>query len=162
MNILFKKLSEKAITPSKNFGDAGWDLYSVEDYTLRPMERKLFNTDIAMAIPQGYFGRIVDRSGNALKKGLHVIAGVVDSIYRGQCGVVLINLNYKKEENWVVVGEFSPYKNGFKMEGQNVEIKAGDRIAQLIIEQYDESKFIEVDELDQTIRGGKGYGSSGD
>jgi dUTP pyrophosphatase len=150
MNILIKKLSDKAIMPTKNLGDAGWDLYSVEDYTLAPMERRLFKTDIAMSIPFGYFGRVVDRSGNALNKGLHVMAGVVDSIYRGEVGVVLINLNrqYNDSAPWVWIDN-------------NVEIKAGDRIAQIIIEQYDESNFIEVDELDGSIRGTKGFGSSG-
>ena len=138
MNILVKKLSDKAIIPTKEYGDAGFDLYSVEYYILSRMERKLFKTDIAMAIPQGCFGRVVDRSGNALKKGLHTMAGVIDSTYRGEIGVVLINLSE------------SP-----------VEIKTGDRIAQLVIERYDESFLIEVSQLDETIRAEKGFGSSG-
>lgn len=144
--VLIKYLSEEAYVPTKNWGDAGYDLYSVEDYVLKPLERKLFKTDVSMSIPVDYFGRIVDRSGNALKKGLHVVAGVVDSIYRGEVGVVLVNLN---QLHFHDLGK------------QNIEIKKGDRIAQIIFERYSEANFVEVDQLDESPRGQKGFGSSG-
>lgn len=139
MSLKFKKLSNKAITPTRNNqGDAGIDLYSIESYQLAPLERKLFHTDIAFEIPESYYGRIADRSGNALKKGLHALAGVVDAPYRGECGVLLVNLN-----------------------SEPVQISIGDRIAQIIIERYYDLGLEEVSELSNSNRGSKGYGASG-
>lgn len=164
MRIPFIKLSDQAIAPTNNYGDAGYDLYSVEDYTLKPMERKLFKTDISMAIPSDYFGRIVDRSGNALKKGLHVVAGVVDSIYRGEVGVVLVNLNYGEVPIDLDIQKIQSGKqtNFSEMQGQNVEIKKGDRIAQIIFQKYADVTFYETVELPDSSRGEKGFGSSGE
>jgi dUTP pyrophosphatase len=145
MKIKFKKLHPNAITPTKNPGDAGYDLYSLEDYVLKPLERKVFHSQIAVEIPEGYYGRIADRSGNALKKGLHVMGGVIDSTYRGSIGAILINLQYG--------GPPIPY--------DSVEIKKYDRIAQIIFEKYHEFDFEEVEELNETKRGVGGFASSG-
>ena len=76
-----------------NKTDAGYDLWSVESYTLKPLERKLFKTGISVEIPEGHYGRIAPRSGLAYKHGLDVLAGVIDSSYRGEIGVILINLS---------------------------------------------------------------------
>lgn len=139
MNVFFKRLGEISFLPSKaSQHDAGYDLFSVETHTLAPMERKLFKTGIALEIPSGFYGRIAPRSGMAFKNGIDVLAGVIDSSYRGEIGVILINL-----------GE------------QPKIVSLGDRIAQLIIEKYHEVKFIEVSELNESIRGAKGIGSSG-
>jgi len=145
LNISIKKLSSDAIVPMKANGDAGYDLYSAEEYILQPLERKLFKTNIAMSIPYGYYGRIADRSGNAFKRGLHVMGGVIDSTYRGDIGVILVNLNRLEPGN----------------EDYCTVINKGDRIAQIIFEKYNDAKFVEVEELDQTIRNDSGFGSSG-
>jgi len=85
ITIPFQKLSEKAKVPTQaTFSDAGYDLYSAEEnYILKPGERKLFKTNISTAIPHSYYGRIAPRSGLAYKHGIDVLAGVVDSGYRG-------------------------------------------------------------------------------
>ncbi len=142
MKIAFTKLSDKAIVPSQNtIADAGYDLASVESYTLKPGERKLLKTNIACAIPQGYYGRVAPRSGLAYKKGIDVLAGVVDSGYRGDIGVILINFG-----------------------DEDFEVKEGDRIAQFIIEKCHTVEWVEVDaveDLDASERGEWGFGSSG-
>ena len=91
MNILqIKKLNDLAVTPTKGSPQsAGYDLYSIEKYTLKPLERKLFKTGLAMSIPSGMYGRIAPRSGMAFKQGIDVMAGVIDEDYRNEVGVVL-------------------------------------------------------------------------
>jgi dUTP pyrophosphatase len=131
--------SEDAILPTRaNETDAGLDLYSVESKTLMPMERHLFNTKISIALPKGTYGRVAPRSGLALKKGIDVLAGVVDETFRGEIGVILINLS-----------------------NQNVTINKGDKIAQLIIEPCLSLSPEKVKQLDETKRGDGGFGSTG-
>lgn len=138
MNI--KLLSENAIIPTKGSSEsAGYDLYSTEDYLLRPLERKLFKTDIALEIPKSYYGRISPRSGLAFKDGLDVMAGIIDADYRGNIGVILINL-----------GQIDKV------------IKKGDKIAQIIFSCFNEvEKFNVVENLTETTRNEGGYGSTG-
>ena len=121
-----------------NKTDAGYDLFSVESYTLKPLERKLFKTGICVEIPEGYYGRIAPRSGLAYKHGLDTLAGVIDSSYRGEIGVILINLGDK-----------------------DVYITHGDRIAQLIIETCHHPNMIQVEYLNDSSRAEKGFGSTG-
>ena len=121
-----------------NKTDAGYDLWSVESYTLKPLERKLFKTGICVEIPEGYYGRIAPRSGLAYKHGLDTLAGVIDSSYRGEIGVILINLGDK-----------------------DVYITHGDRIAQLIIETCHHPNMIQVEYLNDSSRAEKGFGSTG-
>jgi len=136
MNI--KKLSDKAIIPTKGSdGAAGYDLYSVEEYELKVGERKAFKTDISMAIPKIVYGRVAPRSGLAVKKGIDVMAGVIDSDYRGEILVALINLGQ-----------------------ESVKINVGDKIAQIIFELYTAQDFTLVDDLDATDRGFGGFGST--
>ena len=138
-DITFKKLSSHAITPQRaNETDAWYDLCSIEDYLLQPWERKIFLTNISMAIPLGYYGRVAPRSWLAAKYGIDVLAGVIDAWYRGDIGVVLLN-------TW----------------DEAVSITRGMRIAQLIIETYHEVTFHEVESLDDTARWSGGWGSSG-
>lgn len=139
VTIQFKKLSTLATVPTRGSEfAAGYDLYSTEGYTLQPLERKLFKTNIALAIPNGLYGRIAPRSGLAYKDGLDTMAGVIDEDYRGDVGVILINLGDKPKE-----------------------IKAGDKIAQIIFENYTEAGFSEVySELPLSARDGKGFGST--
>lgn len=144
MNILAKKLSEKAKLPFQAVrGDAGYDLFATEGAHLRPQERKLFPTDISLEIPYGYYGRIAPRSGLALKKGLDVLAGIIDHSYRGNIGVLLYNTNGGGEEN-------------------SVQIKEGDKIAQIIIERCEPHvRFAWAEELSFSDRGAGGFGSTG-
>lgn len=141
MNI--KKLSEKAVIPTKgSSGAAGYDLYTTESYELKPGERKAFKTDIAIAIPEGLYGRVAPRSGLAVKHGIDVLAGVIDSDYRGEILVALINLSD------------TPLQLPIVKDGKETAI------AQIIFETYTSHKFDEVDNLNDTNRGVGGFGSS--
>ncbi len=135
-----KKVSKHAILPKKSTSEsAGFDLYSAEGANLDPHCRRLFDTGLAMAIPKGYYGRIAPRSGLAIKHGIDVLAGVIDSDYRGVVKVILINF-----------GE------------EDMEIAKGSRIAQLILEKYASDAIIEeVTDLPNTTRGEGGFGSTG-
>ncbi len=134
-----KKLRPDAVLPvRKRKGDAGLDLYAVEDVVLKPGEWKAVPTGIAVEIPEGHFGLIKDRSGLALKHALHCLAGVVDENYRGEVKVVMINLG-----------------------GEEFKVKRGTRIAQFLIVPYLSVDVEEVEELSDTERGERGFGSSG-
>ena len=139
--IKIKLLNDAAkIPPKAHKSDAGWDLYA--SYTSQPVyphKRRLVSTDISIAIPDGYCGLIWPRSGLSVKKGIDVLAGVIDSGYRGEIKVCLLNTS-----------------------DQIVHIHPGDRIAQLIIQKVEDVKFLEVDNLDDTDRGEGGFGSSGE
>ncbi len=151
-----KKLTENAIIPTRGSEyAAGYDLYSTENYVLKPGERKLFKTNISLAIPRGFYGRIAPRSGLAYKNGIDVLGGVIDADYRGDIGVILLNTDNEEWSEWLGEGY------GIKGEGKNIEIKKGDRIAQIIFEQYFEVDFKEVENLDDSNRGENGWGSSG-
>lgn len=108
--------------------------------TLRPMERKLIPTGLHIALPEGYEAQVRPRSGLALKHGLTVLnaPGTIDADYRGEIGVVLINLS---DADFVV--------------------NDGERIAQLVIARYEQAAFVEVESLDETERGEGGYGHTG-
>ena len=134
-----KKLSEDAIVPTRaNDTDAGWDLYVPHDFLLPHETRALVPTDISMAIPTGYVGLIWDRSGVAVKKGVHRFSGVIDSGYRGEVKVCLWN-----SIEW------------------DVHFRKRERIAQILFQAIPECDLIEVEELDTTERGEGGFGSSG-
>lgn len=135
-----KRLSEHAVMPSRGSQHAaGYDLSSARDATIGAHARILIPTDLAIAIPEGTYARIAPRSGLALKKGIDVGAGVVDYDYRGPIGVILFNHG---EEEMV--------------------IRRGDRIAQLILEQIATPEVKEAQgELPSTERGGSGFGSTG-
>lgn len=138
--ILLKRLSEDAIVPDRaNPTDAGADLYSTESVTMDVGERVLVGTGWAMEIPEGYYGRIAPRSGNAFKYGIDVLAGVIDVTYRGEVKVLLVNLGQDK-----------------------VTLPKGSRVAQFITEKCDTSDFIEQkEELTKTERGEGGFGHTG-
>ncbi|WP_246816787.1 MULTISPECIES: dUTP diphosphatase [Corynebacterium] len=121
--------------------DAGADLYSAEDVTLQPGERALIGTGIAIALPVGTVGLIHPRSGLAAKQGLSIVntPGTVDAGYRGELKVCLINTD----------------------RSEPIVITRGMRIAQLVVQRVELASFKEVDELDETVRGAGGYGSTG-
>ncbi len=133
-----QKLSPDATLPTKNSqADAGIDIYTNETYTLQPGERHMFTTGIACSFPEGYVGLLWDRSGLG-SKGIHRFAGVIDSGYRGEWKVILCNLT-----------------------SEPFEIKAGDKIIQCILQKFEPTEITEVENLEESDRGEKGFGSSG-
>jgi len=139
LTIKFKKLNPETTLPSyAHETDAGFDLYSCEDYVLKPGERHIFTTGLTSEIPDGYFVVIKPRSGLAVKAGIDVLAGIIDSGYRGEWGVVLINLGT------------GPY-----------EFKKGDKIAQGILLKYEQAELKEVKEISGSERKANGFGSTG-
>jgi dUTP pyrophosphatase len=140
MNINIKLLSSNSKIPTKaRDNDAGYDLYSIDEYIIKPMERTLVKTGVSLEIPSGYYGHISDRSGMALKKGAHCLGKVVDPSFRGEIGVIILNTDM-----------YEPIK-----------IQSGDRIAQMIFKKYENVSFVESSDLEKTERDEKGYGSSG-
>lgn len=138
MEIRIQKIDPSAKLPSFAYeGDAGMDLFSCQDCKIEPSEKKSIGTGLRIVVPQGYAGFIWDKSGLALNYSLKTMAGVLDSGYRGELKVILMNLG--KE----------PY-----------EVKTGQKIAQLVIKKVERPEIIESN-LDQTERGEKGFGSSG-
>ncbi|BDZ52464.1 deoxyuridine 5'-triphosphate nucleotidohydrolase (plasmid) [Frondihabitans sucicola] len=141
VSIPIKRSSEAAAIPTyATEGDAGADLRSVEEIALRPLQRALVKTNVHVAIPLGYVGLVHPRSGLALKKGITVLnaPGTIDAGYRGDVGVILVNLS-----------------------DQEVTLAAGERIAQLVLQEFATADFVEVDELDESTRGVGGFGSTG-
>ena len=126
----------------KTEGSAGMDLTACidENIILKPLERKLIKTGIAIALPNNYEEQVRPRSGLALKNGISVLntPGTIDADYRGEIGVILINLS---NEDFVV--------------------ERGMRIAQLVISPIVQAELVEVEELDETLRGQGGFGSTG-
>lgn len=121
-------------------GDVGADLRSVEDTIITPNSRILVHTGLHMAIPTGYVGMVCPRSGFALKQGVTVLnaPGIVDSGYRGEVGVILLNTSE-----------------------QTVTVHKGDRIAQMVFIPYAHMAFEHVESLPETDRGEGGFGSTG-
>lgn len=143
MNIKVKKLTPTATVPSKAYRyDAGFDLYADEALQIYPGQRKVISTSIAMEIPEGYVGLIWPRSGLAVKRGVDVLAGVIDSSYRGEIKVCLLNTN-------------------IELSLDVVDITPGDKIAQILIQKIADCELEEVEELSGSDRGEKGFGSSG-
>lgn len=142
IDLKIKKLSDKAVLPS--YGSefaAGADLYSAEDeIVIKSGETRLVHTGLAMQIPEGYVGLIYARSGIATKRGLAPAnkVGVIDSDYRGEIMVSIFNHSAETQT-----------------------IAAGERVAQIVITPYLTVNYIEADELDDTLRGEGGFGSTG-
>ena len=135
-----KKLSDQAKIPTQGSKyAAGYDLYAAEEVLVNTMGRKLVKTNISISIPEGYYGRIAPRSGLAYKNGIDVLAGVIDSDYRGDIGVILFNSDHNLD----------------------FPVNVGDRIAQIIIEKCHSVNWETVENLEASVRSEKGFGSSG-
>ncbi|KAH0946519.1 hypothetical protein HN011_006546 [Eciton burchellii] len=135
----FAKLSDKAFAPVKGSEyAAGYDLRSAYKYVISAHGKELVKTDLQIEVPPGTYGRVAPRSGLAWKNHIDVGAGVIDADYRGNLGVVLFNHS-----------------------NVDFEIAPGDRIAQLICEKITYAKIEEVESLNDTNRGTKGFGSTG-
>jgi len=140
--LLVRRLDTSAIVPVRAHpGDAGLDLCANEDVTIKPGERALVGTGIAIALPVGTVGFVVPRSGLAIHHGISIVnsPGVIDEGYRGEVKCILVNLDPTEA---FVVGR-------------------GDRIAQLVIQRVEHVGVREVDELPDSARGEGGFGSTG-
>lgn len=135
----FKQLDPRAVLPTRGSTlAAGLDVCSIEDLRIQPKQRATARTGLAVAIPQGFYGRVAPRSGLAAKKGLDVLAGVIDSDYRGEVCCLL-------------------YNTGDEM----INLPAGSKICQLIVEQIITPEAEWAADLDDTARGAGGFGSTG-
>jgi dUTP pyrophosphatase len=135
----FMKLDGAARLPTRGSQfAAGLDLYSIESLAIAARGRALIHTGLAVAIPHGFYGRVAPRSGLAIKHGLDVLAGVIDSDYRGEILCALVN--HGAEQVW---------------------IEAGMRVAQLVIESIATPEPVWSEDLSGTERGGGGFGSTG-
>ena len=142
LEVNIKRLDPDMPLPSYAYeGDAGLDLRASESVDLKPLERRLVSTGLAIAIPDGYAGFVQPRSGLAIREGLSLVntPGLIDAHYRGELKVILINLD----------------------SSHVIHIERGERIAQLVIQKVPIVHLNEVEELDKTDRGAGGFGSSG-
>ncbi|TEB35378.1 dUTP diphosphatase, partial [Coprinellus micaceus] len=138
-SLLVKRHSEKAKVPTRGSAfAAGYDLYSAEKKTIPAHGKALVDTQISIAVPASTYGRVAPRSGLASKFMIDTGAGVIDADYRGIVFVLLFNLSDK-----------------------DFEVNEGDRVAQLIIERIYTPEVQEVQELEATVRGAGGFGSTG-
>lgn len=136
----FMRLHDDAKLPTRGSKDsAGLDLYAIESMTIPAHARAGVRTGLAVSIPQGFYGRVAPRSGLAINHGLDVLAGVIDSDYRGEIICALINHG-----------------------DEPLEITAGSRIAQLIIEAIITPEPTWSEDLSETERGHRGFGSTGE
>lgn len=139
IKIKVKRLHADAVIPSyAHPGDAGMDVYSVEDYSLMPGERALIPTGLSIELPEGYVSLVWDKSGLAIKNGIKIMGGVIEYTYRGEYKVILLNTSK-----------------------QVFEIKKGQKIAQVLIQPIITAEIEEVSDLSETLRGGGGFGSTG-
>ena len=137
------KMQRISDVPAPNYahkGDSGVDLYAAEEYTIRPMERKLIPTGLKLEIPYGYEAQVRPKSGLAIEHGIsHANSiGTIDSCYRGEIKVPLINFS-----------------------GKAYKIEKGKKIAQMVFAKVEEAVFEEIEELEETTRNEQGFGSTG-
>lgn len=136
VGVLLRRPDAKIPTKAHQ-ADAGFDIYSVENTTIQPKQRKTVCTGISLQMPENYTGLIWPRSGLSVKKGLDVLAGVIDSGYRGEIMICLYNTSF-----------------------ESVRINHGDKIAQIIFQEVPRVSMIPMDTLDSSQRGEQGFGST--
>jgi deoxyuridine 5'-triphosphate nucleotidohydrolase len=137
--LAFKRLDPRALLPTRGSSlAAGLDIYAIEDLTIQPGDRALALTGLAVAIPEGYYGRLAPRSGLATKEGLDTLAGVIDADYRGEIRCLLYNTGV-----------------------ETINLPAQSKICQLIIEKIITPTAVWADEISKTDRGSGGFGSTG-
>lgn len=165
MIIKFKKLSNTAITPTKgHYNDAGFDLYADEDVVLAYGETRVIATNIALELPDGFMADVRPRSGLTSKTALRVQYGTVDAGYRGNIGIICDNVDnlYKVKTidnklHAIITGD----PDAILTYNTAIEIKRGDKIAQLVIQRIPDIELIEAEELTDSGRGENGFGSTG-
>ena len=141
MTVKFRKSDPEAMLPAyAHPGDAGMDVRSVEELTIEPGGRRLVRTGLVMMLPPGYEAQVRPRSGLALKNGVTVLntPGTIDEGYRGEVGVILANFGTE------------PFK-----------VEKGAKIAQIVIAPCTRAEIVETAEVDETVRGAGGFGSTG-
>lgn len=142
MKIKLINKSNNPIPKYATIGSSGMDLmaYVNKPINLKPLERKIISTGIYMSIPEGYEIQVRARSGMSIKHGITVINGIgtIDSDYRGEIGVLLVNLS-----------------------NEEYTIQNGDKIAQMVVSKYEKAEFEEVNSLDETERNSGGFGHTG-
>ena len=135
----FKKLDSRATLPSRGSTlSAGLDLYSIEDFLIQPKQRVSARTGLAVAIPEGYYGRIAPRSGLAMRAGLDVLSGVIDADYRGEIICLLYNTG-----------------------DEPIDLPAQTKMCQLILEKIITPEPAWTEDISETERGSGGFGSTG-
>jgi len=142
VNLRFRRLTPEARPPIRaHDGDAGFDLHAVEAASIEPGHRASVGTGVAVAIPEGYAGLVVPRSGLAARHGISLVnaPGLIDAGYRGELRVLLMNGDPE----------------------HTFSVDPGDRIAQLVLVAVESPELEEVDELDATVRDKGGFGSTG-
>ena len=134
-----RKLNPEAKIPSyAHPGDAGMDLYALDEVLVPVGKVARIRTGIAIEIPTGYVGLCWDKSGLSMNSGIKVLAGVVDSSFRGELVLAVINLG-----------------------GEDYTFKKGDKVMQMLIQPVESPEIVEANELSDTARGEKGFGSTG-
>lgn len=137
--LLIKKLVTAATIPTRGSAfAAGYDLYAAAPITLKSKSKGLISTGLAIAVPPGTYGRVAPRSGLASKHFLDTGAGVIDADYRGEVKVLMFNFS-----------------------DVDYEVKQGERVAQLVLERIVTPEVLEVQELEESVRGAGGFGSTG-
>lgn len=139
IQLKIRSLGANAVLPQRGSEEAaGLDIYAAETKLIGSLCRKRISTEIAMEVPKGYFIRILPRSGLALKHGIDVFAGVIDSDYRGEVHVILFN-----------------------SDDDDLIVHRGERIAQAVVIKYEHCEAVWAEQLSDSIRGDGGYGSTG-
>lgn len=139
MQLKIKKLNPEAKIPTKGHpGDAGIDFYAISDVVFTPNSQERVHTGISIEIPDGYVGLIWDKSGISFNKGLKVMGGVIDAGFRGELVMSLYNTTNKEQK-----------------------IEQGHKIAQMIVQKFEDCELVEVEELSDTVRGDGREGSTG-
>ena len=164
MFVKFKKLSETAITPTKgHYNDAGFDLYADEDVVLAYGETRVIATNIALELPDGYMADVRPRSGLTRDTALRVQYGTVDAGFRGGIGIICDNVDnlYKVKTidnklHAIITGD----RDAILTYNTAIEIKRGDKIAQLVIQRIPDITLIEATGLNDSARGANGFGST--
>lgn len=139
MNLNVKKLNPEAKLPTKGHpGDAGIDFYATEKVSFLPYAQMRVPTGIAVQVPEGHVGLIWDKSSVSFNQGLKVMGGVIDAGFRGEIVISLYNTT-----------------------DQEQVIEKGYKVAQMIIQKFEDCDIVEVSDLNDTVRGGQGFGSTG-
>lgn len=149
INIDLIKLDLRADEPTQAYeGDVGWDLHVLEDTWISAFTGVDVRTGIAIALPLGYFGRIVGRSSALRKKGLLVVEGIIDAGFRGELFSYVYNPGIERIQE---MGDSGP----------GIWLERGQSVAQLIVHRVEPARFVEVNHLAPSVRGTNGFGSSG-
>jgi dUTP pyrophosphatase len=167
LNVKIKRLNESAVIPKyAREGDAGFDLIATSDVIIEPGVTTLVPTGLAFELHPGYEMQIRPRSGVTLKTKLRVQLGTVDSGYRGEIGVIVDNVAERRYRTGNVLitidGKTETLRSSARYYDENTYIiRKGDRIAQAVISPVETAHFVDADKLEESMRGGQGFGSTG-